>query len=90
MIIHNHNSLSGGTHEGVGTDYGKSGGNVFETDTKMPSCPSEEVNDDQGESLVHESEMAQEVLLGKQNKGNLFREGLKKWIFLHMPLGVRP
>ena len=74
MIIHNHNSLSGGTHEGVGTDYGKSGGNVFETDTKMPSCPSEEVNDDQGESPLHESEMAQEVLLGKQNKGNLFRE----------------
>ena len=49
-----------------------------ETDTKMPSCPSEEVNDDQGESLVHEREMAQEVILGKQNKGNLFREGLKE------------
>ena len=77
VIINNHDSLSGGIHEGVGTDYGKSGGNVFETDTKMPSCESEEVKFEQGESLLHESEMAQEVLLGKQNKGNLFREGLK-------------
>ena len=84
MIIHNHNSLSGGTHEGVGTDYGKSGGNVFETDTKMPSCESEEVKFEQGESLLHESKMAQEVHLGKQNKGNLLRERAKRIDFFYI------
>ena len=73
MIINHLDSLSGGTHEGVGTDYGKSGGSVFETDTKMPSCESEEVKFEQGESTPHESEaQAQEVLFRQTEQRESF------------------